>query len=339
MRRVLFVLALLTVATATHCASRFRQHVQVPEDQRVTAIAVYPFSFRWAEPAYRSFELSQRLIDVMLQDKTAGRSLLFGPSELRVYRADDDNAFAASTLTSILPTFRLKPDEVLVLRPWAERRVHSSQQTLLDARGKAIGVAATEDVTFVGHVEVLHPATRTRWVELTGEVRSDPFAERSDDGADPAPELTLLMEQLTLEAIAVVREQLSPRERTTPDEGFRFALSPRAALAWSDGGRATGEMEMARMDLLDAELFQRARARFANPRLSSAQLDALVRAPAGLQVLETPRGGALEPGDVVLQVNGEQALPHAFVRARLVPGPDLLRVRRSHGGHEDVHLP
>ena len=337
MRRVLFALALLTFATG--CASGFRRHVAVPKDPRVTAIAIYPFAFRWPEPAYRSFELSQRMIDAMLQDETTGRALLFGPSDLRVYRAEDDNAFAASTLTTLLPTFRLKPAEVLVLRPWAEKRVQTSHQTLLDANGRAVRAAATEDVTFVGHVEILHPATRTRWVELTGEVRSDPFAERTDEGADPAPELTSLMQQLTREAIDLVRDQLVPVGEAAPDEGFRFAVSPRAALAWSDSGRSTGEMELARMDALDAELFQRARARFANPLLESAQLDAVVGRPAGLYVLKAPEGVALNPGDVVVQVNGEQALPHTFVRARRISGPDLLRVRRAHGDFQDVHLP
>ncbi len=316
--------------------------MKVPEDQRVVALAVYPFGFRWPEPAYRSFELSQRLIDVVLQDEqVARRALLFGPSDLRVFRGEDDNAFAASTLGTLLAASRLKPAEILVLRPWAEKRVQSSQRTLLNSKGKAIGAAAHEDVTWVGHVEILHPATRTRWVEITGEVVSDPFAERTDEGADPAPELTLLMERLTREAIDAVRDPLTSgtADLAGSAAGFRFALSPRAALAWSEGGRPSGELELARMDALDAELFHLARARFANPHLEAGQLDPLLRLPAGLHVLEAPEGVGLGPGDLVVQVNGQEALPHTFARARLVPGEDVLRVRRPRGDYEDVRLP
>ncbi len=337
--RIAFSLLLVVLVSA--CATGFKQQLQVPEDQRAVAIAVYPFSFRWPEPAYRSFELSQRLIDTMLADDAAGGALLFGPSELRVFRAEDDNAFAASTLAPLLASAQLKPAEVLVLRPWAEKRVQSSQQTLLDSRGRAIGVAANEDVTWIGHVEVLHPATRTRWVELTGEAVSDPFAERADEGADPAPELTELMQRLTRAALEAVHEQLVPIEAdgAAAAEGFRFALSPRAALAWSDGGRSSGELELARMDPLDAELFHRARARFANPEVDSPLIDAILKLPAGLHVLEAPEGVALRPGDLVVQVNGAEALPHVFARARLSPGPDVIRVRRAGGDYQDVELP
>src|SRR5262249_24574725 len=138
---------------------------------------------------------------------------------------------------------------------------------LFDAKGKAVGASASEEVLWVGHVEVIHAATRAHWVEVTGEARSDPFAERTDEGADPAPELTALMERLTREALNAIRDQLGPLEGGAPSREFRFALSPRAALAFSDSGRPTGEVEMARLDPLDAEVFRRARARFANPRL------------------------------------------------------------------------
>jgi hypothetical protein len=96
---------------------------------------------------------------------------------------------------------------------------------------------------------------------------------------------------------------------------------------------------MAKLDPLDAEMFRHARARFANPRLEESRIDALLPLPAGIEVLEAPKGAPLSAGDLIVQVNGEEALPHTFARARLLPGEDVLRVRRRSGGYEDVRLP
>jgi hypothetical protein len=329
----------LSAALLSGCGSALKKTLAVPADVRASALAIYPFGFRWPEPAYRSFELSQRLIDVVLADKASDRALLLGPSELRVFRSEDDNVFAASTLGALVPKLGLRPSSVLVLRPWAEKRVHSSQKSLFDAKGKPMGASATEEVLWIGHVEVIHAATRARWVEVSGEARADPFAERTDEGADPAPELTALMEKLTREAVGAIRDRLGPLEGGATSREFHFALSPRAALAFSDSGRPSGEVEMARLDPLDAELFRRARARFANPRLDEARIDALLPLPAGIEILEAPKGAPLAVGDLVVQVNGEEALPHTFARARLMPGEDVLRVRRQKGGYEDVRLP
>ena len=86
-------------------------------------------------------------------------------------------------------------------------------------------------------------------------------------------------------------------------------------------------------------LFGRARARYANPEVEAALVDAILKLPAGLHVLEAPEGVSLKAGDLIVQINGAEALPHTFARARLSPGPDLLRVRRAEGDYQDVQLP
>ena len=57
-------------------------------DLHVTAVALYPFGFRWDEPAFRSFEMSQRLM-ALAAEKTKDRVMWIGPSEFKVYKPDD----------------------------------------------------------------------------------------------------------------------------------------------------------------------------------------------------------------------------------------------------------
>src|SRR5687767_8572532 len=132
MRRVAVLISLSLCA----CASGFQLTAKEPGTPlELVGVFVYPFGFRWEEPAYRSFELSQRLIDVALAE--GGHALSFyGPSEFKVMREKDDGAWVASTALPLLTTQGARPEQGIVVRPWAERRVTSSQAEAQDARGR-----------------------------------------------------------------------------------------------------------------------------------------------------------------------------------------------------------
>jgi hypothetical protein len=336
MRRVaplsLRVLAPLLALLLPGLACRAPYHVQrsVPESLTASAVMVYPFGFRWETPPWRALELSQRLVDVALFE-AGERALFFGPSEFKVYRPADDNAWAASNAVTLLTSYSLRPEAALVLRPWAEKRVESGQRELLDDKGRTVGQSNVDDTVYLGHVEVLHPSTQKIILELSGEARVDPFAERTDEGADPTPELTRLMEGLVREALRTLEPHLrAPREPTPP------ALPTVALVPWAAFDFAPA---LAGLDPLDAELLRQQRLRFANPTVEAPVLDRLSRLTEGLYVLSAPPGSKLAQGDVVLSLDGAPALPQALARARLAPTPVEARVRRASGEVVPLVLP
>jgi hypothetical protein len=323
------LLALLLPGLACRASSYAVQRA-VPESLRASAVAVYPFGFRWETPPWRAFELSQRLVDVALAE-AGERALFFGPSEFKVYRPADDNAWAASNVVPLLTPYSVRPEAALVLRPWAEKRVESGQRELLDDKGRTVGQSNVEDTIYLGHVEVLHPSTQTVILEVTGEARADPFAERTDEGADPTPELTRLMEGLVREALRTLEPHLrAPREPAPPGPPA-VALIPWAAFDYAPA--------LSGLDPLDAELLRQQRLRFANPAVEAPVLDRLSRLTEGLYVLSAPPGAKLGAGDVVLSLDGAPALPQALARARLAPAPVEARVRRASGEVVPVILP
>lgn len=321
---------LLLAVAGSACRSAYQVQRDVPAELSASAVMVYPFLFRWPEPAFRSFELSQRLLDVALSE-AGERALFFGPSEFKVYRPEDDNAWAASDAVTLLAPYHLRPEQGLVLRAWAERRTQSAQGELIDAKGRAVGQSTVEETTYLGHVEVIHPSTRQRVVEISGEVKADPFAERTDDGADPTPELTGLMEKLTHEALRAVEDHLQAPREPSPALA-RVAFIPWQAFEYAEEGRPAQLGALASMDPLDAEVLRQQRLRFANPGLETAVLDRMLRLPAGLYVLSAPETGKLAPGDVILQLEGHPALPQVLARARLAPAPLPAQVQPAHGG-------
>ncbi len=336
---VLRSLAVLLALLLPGLACRGPYHVQrsVPESLTASAVMVYPFGFRWEAPAWRTFELSQRLLDVALAE-AGERALFFGPSEFKVYRPTDDNAWAASNAVTLLAPYGIRPDGALVLRTWAERRVQSGQRELLDAKGRTVGQSAVEEQAYLGHVEVVHPSTQQVVLELSGEAAVDPFAERTDDGADPAPELTRLMEGLVREALKALGPHLrAPREPSPAVASV--ALVPWAAFDYAEEGRPAHAATLAGLDALDAELLRQQRLRFANPAVEQSVLNRMARLPAGLYVLAASPGAKLAPGDTLLSLDGAPALPHVLARARLAPTPVEARVRRASGELVPLVLP
>jgi hypothetical protein len=328
---------LLCLAASACRSTAYQTREELPAELSVSAVMVYPFLFRWPEPAWRSFELSQRLIDVALGE-AGERSLFFGPSEFTVYRPDEDNAWAASNAVTLLAAYSVRPEEALVLRASAERRTQSGQGELLDSQGRTVGQSTVEETSYLGHVELIHPSSRQRVLAVWGEAKADPFAERTDDGADPAPELTRLMEGLTREALRRLEEHLRAPREPSPAPAT-VALVPWRAFEYTDEGRPAHLGALALMDPLDAELLRQQRLRFANPALETALLDRMIRLPAGLYVLSAPEGGKLAPGDVIVQVEGQPALPQVLARTRLAPTPVQAQVRRAAGGDSQILLP
>ncbi|HZI16841.1 MAG TPA: hypothetical protein VE153_41120 [Myxococcus sp.] len=327
-RAALLLVALVALACRGPAAVQVKR--EVPEDLGVSAVVVYPFGFRWGAPAWREVELSQRLVGVALAE-AGDKALFFGPSEVRVYRPEDDNAWAASDAVTLLASQGVRQEAAVVLRAWAERRVQGGQRELVDNRGATVGRSAQEDVVYLGHVEVLHPATRKVVLEVSGDAAADPFAEVRDEGADPTPELTRLMEELTREALKALAGSLqAPRPPSPP-----LATS----VAWVPWETLDLAAELFGKDALDAELLRHQRLRFANPGLEPLLLDTLARQPAGVYVRAAPPGGKLSPGDVVLSLDGHPALPQGLARARLAPVPVEARVQNPSGRIVPLVLP
>ncbi|MCP3143714.1 hypothetical protein [Pyxidicoccus xibeiensis] len=329
--RAAALLALAAVSLSVSCKGASVQVKRsVPADLAVSAVVVYPFGFRWETPAWRAVELSQRLVDVALAE-AAEQALFFGPTEVRVYRPDEDNAWAASDAVAVLAAYGVRPDSALVLRPRAEKRVQAGQRELVDSRGRTVGQSAQEAVTYLGTVEVLHPATRQVVLEVSGEAAADPFAEVTDEGADPAPELTLLMADLTREALKGLSGTLKPPRAPSPPVATSVAWVPWETLELGP--------ELAARDALDAELLRQQRLRFANPGLEPAVLDTLARKPGGLYVRAAPAGAKLAAGDIVLSLDGRPVPPQALARTRLAPVPSEARVQQASGQIVSLVLP
>ncbi|MBI3181234.1 MAG: hypothetical protein HYZ28_03725 [Myxococcales bacterium] len=335
-RRV--AVAFLCAALACGCKAGFTKRLWVRPSLKISAVAVYPFVFRWEEPAYRSFELSQKLIDAVAP-KGGDYFRLYGPSEFKVYRPDDDNAWAATSAVALLPSAGLVPDQAVVLRPVAEKRVQSGQKEVLDAKGRPLGTAAVQEVTYIGRVEILHPTTGDMVVEVRGQAEVDPFAVRLDDGADPAPELTALMQALAVEALASLAHYAAPKSGPLRELDIAVAFNPKLAFTYSEGGRPALEVKLSSLDPVEAELLSQGRVKFANPDLTDAEVAKLVRLPGGLYVRKVPKGSKLEVGDVVMAIDGESALPQSLHRLRFTSVPGRLKVRRASGETAEVEYP
>jgi hypothetical protein len=327
-RGALLLVALGALACRGPAAVQLKR--SVPGDLRASAVVVYPFGFRWEAPPWRAVELSQRLVDVALAE-AAEQALFFGPTEVRVYRPEANDAWTSSDAVAVLASYGVRPDAALVLRPRAERRVQAGQREMVDSRGQTVGQSTQEAVVYLGTVEVLHPATRQVVLEVSGEAPADPFAEVTDDGADPAPELTTLMEALTREALRALSGTLKPPRAPAPPVATAVAWLPWETLAL--------EPELGGKDVLDAELLRRQRLRFANPGLEPTLLDALAKQPTGLFVREAPPGSKLSAGDLVLSLDGRPAPPQALARTRLAPVPVEARVRQPSGRIVSLSLP
>jgi hypothetical protein len=145
------------------------------------------------------------------------------------------------------------------------------------------------------------------------------------------------MENLTREALTAIADHLKAPREPSPAPGT-VALIPWQAFDYAEEGRPAHLGALAMMDPLDAELLRQQRLRFANPVVELPVLDRMTRLPAGLHVLSAPDAGTLAPGDVILQIEGQPALPQGLARTRLAPTPAQAQIRRAVGGTSQILL-
>ena len=284
----------------------------LPDDLKVSALAVYPVTYRFQESPDRGPLVAQRLVDEIL-DAEGTRLAVMGPGEFKVLKADSDEPWAATDLLLALRDEQLEASETLVLRPWAERRSSSSQQERWDAAGRS-AVGHADEVTWVAHLDILSPARAQAVVELVAEHPVDPFA-RGSNSSDPTPELTALFDELIQHALTLLRPRLKLQPGTLASPRVRY-VPPLSA-----GAQAGGPG-------LEAELHQLSNVELLNPRLSEQQATTLASQPPGLFV-EEPLGGFLQRGDVILLLNGNAAPPQRLVRAFRAGRPCVLQVQRG----------
>ena len=311
-----------------------------PPNTQLTTAFVYPFAFRWEnEPPYPSLSFFQHMIlwCVKVPDNTVS---FYGPSEFKVMRANDDGAWVASNALPLLLASGSRPEQGIVIRPWAEKREGNSSQETSDAKGRPRGTGQSMEVSYLGHLEIVHPSSREVLVELTGEVKVDPFAvPTEEDEYDPAKALTHLMESLMRKALAELTEY-APERTSATSFPYVLALTPKTALTYQAESQPAFETALAKLDALEADVVQQGRARFACRTLSGLEAAKAVRLPPGLLVVEAPaEDGKLTKGDVLLQIDQDPALPQRLARQWLTGIPVQVKVRRASGGETEVVLP
>lgn len=316
------------------CSASIQRTIREPKEPlTVAAVVVYPVRFTGGtQPPWRTWELSERVISAGLM--AAGSQLaLFGPSEFQIKRWEDEGAWVASTAVPLLVKSGVLPERALVLRATAERRVGSQSQEARDAKGRARAGSTSEETTWVCSVEVLHPSSGQVLAELTAQVTIDPFAEPGPEAEfDPDAPMTHLIERLTTEAFELALKYAVQREHPK-DLPVTLAESPAMTASFPDP-------EVAKLDPLGAELWLQNRARYLSPWLPDAQAGKLARLGVGLWVTATKGSAGVEPGDLLVQVDGLAPQAQILARKRLDLTPVSVRVRRGGTGAEvDTIIP
>lgn len=325
MRSQLFLCLWLAAAG---CSTGINKTIR-PPDKPITVSAVLISPVRLTgilAPGWRSFELAQRQIDVGLRE-SGERLAFFGPSEVRVTRWDEPG-WLGNTGLPLLAKEAVPVDQAVLLRTTVEQRIGSSIQEREDSQGLAKGGVATQETLWLVTLELIHPSSRLVIAELSGRVEIDPFAAPTgEEEFDPAPPMTRLLESLTREALHIARRWESDRP-SVRDLGLTLALSPAITAAQPDAAAA-------QTDALQAEVWMQARARFLSPWLTEAQAAKLARIVPSLFVLAAPGDATVQPGDLILSIDGQPALPEVLARKRLAGVPVEVRVGRD-GNERDA---
>ena len=316
----------------TACASGSALKVRPGAAPRpASAVAVYPFQFRWSEPAYRSFQLGTRLA---LQVQETGRYAVFGPGEFTVRDPRSEAVFVVTDLATVVSTEGVPAAGLLVLRGWAEKREQSSSHRVEDAAGHPAGEAAGAEVTVVVHLELLDPSAGEVLAEVEGSAHSTHSDEASDD---PSPELSALALKLATQLLGAM-ESLAPGESVRRAAWGELVWSPAPLFAFSDRGRPALEAELAGLDQ-PARQAARARAvRYFAPT-APPETQAVAAAQAGGLWVQAPSAAAyaagLRAGDVLVQVGSVPATPLSVNRAlRLAPPGEAVAARVQRQGAE-----
>ncbi len=317
--------------TLIGCSGGITKVIRPPEKPiTVGAVVITPVRITGTSaPGWRGFELAQRQIDLGLRD-CGDRLAFFGPGEVRISRWEEPG-WLGNTAVPLLTRAAVPVDQAVLLRTTIEQRLASSTQEREDDKGRAKGGVASQETTWLVNVELLHPSTREILAELNAQVTIDPFAQPTgEEEFDDAAPMTHLLEKLTKEALQIARRWELDRP-TTPDTGLTLALSPAITAAQSDAAAA-------QTDALQAEIWMQARARFLSPWLTDDQAAKLARTTQALLVVAAPGGGSVQPGDLILNIDGEPPLPEVLARKRLTGVPVVVRVGRG-GNERDAVIP
>lgn len=315
-------LVLGLVLVLSGCRSGFTRTIHEPSQPLlVSTVIVYPVRLTGTQPAaWREFELGQRLVDVGLRSH-GGQLAFFGPSEFQVSNWKLA-AWTASTVVPLVIRAGRKPDEAVVLRATAEKRVASSAMERRDKDDLAKGGVVTEEVTWVCEVELVRPSTGEVLAEYSGKVTVDPFTPTGEEEFDPDSPMTHLLEKMALDALKLAAKALPDGAPDVAPAPLTLAMSPAVTAAQPDTGLSS-------MDALAAEVWVQNRARFLTPTLPEAQFSVASRLPLGLLVLDAKEGAGVLPGDVILRVDEAPPLPQVLARARLKGVPVQVTVKRG----------
>ena len=324
-------LLLWLCVVVTGCSGGITKVIKPPESPiSVAAVVITPVRITGTEgPGWRRFELAQRQVEVGLRE-CGDRLAFFGPGEVKVTRWEEPG-WLGNTAVPLLTKAAVPVDQAVLIRTTIEQRLASSTQEREDDKGRAKGGVASQEVTWLLTVELIHPSSRQIIAELSAKVVIDPFADPTgEEEFDAAPPMTRLLESLTKEALRIARRWELDRP-TSRDSGLTLALSPAITAAQPDSAAA-------QTDALQAEIWMQARARFLSPWLSDDQAAKLARTAPSLFVVAAPGGGSVQPGDLILQIDGQPALPEVLARKRLAGVPVEVRVGRG-GNERDAVIP
>jgi hypothetical protein len=266
-----------------------------------------------------------------------------GPTEFQVRSYESDELFAATSLASSLAAWGLRPENVLALRGWAERREAHGVQVLYDDSGKPIGQRHNAEVRVVVHEELLGPGSAGLIAEATAEVPVDPFADHPS--FDPDPEVHHWVQKLTQTVLAAAADRLETVPQVD-DVGIDLALDPRDEEAFELPGRPALATLLAGVTPLDKEAARLDRLLYFDPALETKQVELFERLPQGLYVKAVRSEAALKAGlaagDLIVAIQGETAAGEQTLRrwlSQTPPGqPVALTVLRA-ADHVAIHLP
>jgi hypothetical protein len=328
MTRALVVL----VALGLGCSGLTKVAKPPPQPLQATTVFLYPPRVSGAElSGGRQFELAQRACDRFVVE--AGDALAaFGPTEFRVIKPELDDAWVATDAIPLLVKSGSRPDQGLALKLVIERRVASSAMQTESLKGQARGATATEETTWLARAELSHPSSRTTLFEVSGQVVVDPFQAPPPEAEwDEAPQLTALVERIVAEAARHARQHAQERP-VSARPSLVFAATPASASLLPGGAAGDG------VDPLQREIALQNRARVLAPTATEAQAATLARALPGSAIV-SGADPKLQPGDVVLSVDQQPALPHVLARVRFKGAPAELEVKRATGATESLVWP
>ena len=318
--------------------------LKLDKPKKTSVLAVYPFEFRWSEPAYRSFQLGWlEAMDLIPYQRWA----IYGPGEFHIREPSDDNAFAATDIASVLSQQGYRPEEILVVRAWAEKQEQRSSRQIYDSNGKPVGQRLDAQITLIAHMEVVDPWSRQVIAEIQATGQEDPFA--TPDETDPSPVLTRLVRTMSGRLADALGDLTISQEepRTVP---FQYSWNPSMLYEFEDQGRPSLESQLATLDPVSRDAFRSAPLRYFSPGLTDAQITELEHLQGGLWISRIEPSGAessLQVGDLITAIEGGRATPLLLARfpppiggrrQRELDGPSRegrIHSRQAHGWRID----